>query len=443
MGKGLSKNVVFDLGLAIGTEAKEKGSQQIVVAKDGRLSSPELTDALIKGIISTGCNVLDIGLLPTPLLYFVSHYSDGRSGVMVTGSHNPANYNGLKIVIHKETLAGDRIQQLKKRIEDEDYITEKLGKIEQNNSCTEEYIGTVCEDIKLKKSLKIVIDCGNGAAGDLAPKLFKALGCEVIELFCEIDGNFPNHHPDPSKAENLKDIIEAVKTHQADIGLAFDGDGDRLGVIDSAGNIIWPDRQMMVFAKQVLAGKPAAEIIYDVKCSANLAKQIKKHGGRPLMWKTGHSFLKEKMRETGAALAGEMSGHIAFQDRWFGFDDALYAGARLLEILAKDGRDSQTLFADYPDSINTPEIIINMAEGENFSFMEELTKTINFPNAEIIDIDGLRIEFEDGWALVRASNTTPSITVRFEADTEASLVKIQKRIKHVMGEIKQDIDFSF
>lgn len=443
VGKGLSKSKVYDLGLAIGTEAKKADNKVVVVGRDGRLSSPNLCTALIKGITSTGCNVLDLGIIPTPLLYFVAHHMEDRTGVMVTGGHNPSEYNGLKIIINGETLAGDKIQQLKQRIEDEDYITETLGSVEENNVYSEEYIGSICEDIKVKRSLKVVIDCGNGVAGTIAPALLKKLGCEIIELYCNIDGSFPNHHPDPSQPENLKILINAVKENKADIGLAFDADGDRLGVVDNQGNIIYPDRLMMLFAKQIIATKPLAEIIYDVKCSHHLTNYIKKQGGRPVMSKTGHSFIKEKMRETGALLAGEMAGHFSFHDRWFGFDDALYAAARLLEILSADIRDSHDIFADFPNSINTPEIVINMAEGENFQFMKIFIEKANFSNAKIIDIDGLRIEFEDGWGLVRASNTTPSIVVRFEADNEKALLKIQKRIKHLMGEINGEMKFPF
>jgi phosphomannomutase/phosphoglucomutase len=443
VGKSLTKEIVYDVGLALGSEAKVKGVKTVVIARDGRLSSPDLSDVLIKGIISTGRHVLDIGLVPTPVLYFVTQHTEGRTGVMVTGSHNPADYNGLKMVMQGEALAGEKIQHLKNRIEEEDYITEALGTVEQNSDYAEEYVGTICDDVRLDRALKVVVDCGNGAAGKIAPELLKTLGCEVIPLFCEIDGKFPNHHPDPSKPENLKDLIAAVISNKADIGLAFDGDGDRLGVVDSAGKIIWPDRQMMLYAKQVLAIKGGAEIIYDVKCSRHLAVQIRKHGGRPLMWKTGHSLIKAKLRETGASLAGEMSGHIFFNDRWFGFDDALYTAARLLEILSADHRTSSEVFADYPDSINTPELNVSMPEGENFTFMEKLVKKANFPDATIIDIDGLRVEFKDGWGLVRASNTTPSLVLRFEADNEKALEKIQYQIKKLMLEVKDDLHLPF
>jgi phosphomannomutase/phosphoglucomutase len=443
VGKGLTKDIVYDIGLAFGSEAKLKGVKTIVVARDGRISSPELTDVLIKGILSTGRHVLNIGMIPTPVLYFVTQHTEGRTGVMVTGSHNPAEYNGLKMVMQGETLCNDRIQKLKERIEDEDYITEAMGSVDHNDSYTEEYIGTICDDVQLDRPLKVVVDCGNGVAGKLAPELLTALGCEVIELFCEIDGKFPNHHPDPSKPENLDSLIKRVITEQADLGLAFDGDGDRLGVVDSAGKIIWADRQMMLYAKQVLAIKIGAEIIYDVKCSRHLSAQIKKHGGRPVMWKCGHSMMKAKLRETGAALAGEMTGHIFFNDRWFGFDDALYTAARLLEILAADERVSSEVFADFPDSINTPELNIDLAEGENFTLMEQLQNKADFPDAQIITIDGLRVEFADGWGLIRASNTTPTLMVRFEADDEKALERIEYQIKKLLVEVKDDIHLPF
>ncbi len=443
VGKGLTKETVYDIGLAFGSEAKLKGVKKVVVARDGRLSGPDLNDCLIRGIISTGRHVLDVGMVPTPVLYFVTQHTEGRTGIMLTGSHNPANYNGLKMVMQGETLANEKIQQLKQRIAEEDFITEAMGSVEQNDGYYEEYIGTICDDIRLDKSLKVVVDCGNGVAGKLAPELLMALGCEVIELFCEIDGNFPNHHPDPSKPENLKDLIAAVAKHKADIGLAFDGDGDRLGVIDSEGKIIWADRQMMLYAKQVLSLKSGAEIIYDVKCSRHLGEQIKKYGGHPVMWKTGHSLMKAKLKETGAALAGEMSGHIFFNDRWFGFDDALYTAARLLEILSADSRSSSQVFAEFPDSINTPELNVSLAEGENFTFMAELIKTAHFPDATVIDIDGLRVDFKDGWGLVRASNTTPSLVIRFEADTQHALEKIQQQFALLMTDVKSDIKLPF
>lgn len=443
VGKGLSKTKVYEIGLAIGTEVKRNRRKIVVVAKDGRLSSDDLADGLIKGLTSTGCNVLNLGCVPTPLLYFITHHVGGRSGVMVTAGNHPPEYNGLKMVINGEILANERIQAIQQRIEDEDYITEALGTVETNNGYKEEYIGTICDGIQLKRSLKVVVDCGNGVAGNIAPELLKELGCQVISLHCNIDGGFPNHYPDPCKPENFKDLIKAVQKNKADLGLAFDCDGNRLGVVDNHKNIIWPDRQMMLFSKQILANKPGAEIIYDVKCSSHLSEYIKKQGGRPLMWKAGHSFLKEKMLEKGAVLAGGLSGNIAFNDRWFGFDDALYSAARLLEVLAADERPCYEVFAELPNGINTPEILITMPVGEKFQFMEAFAKRVKFPNANIIDIDGLRIEFEEGWALIRASNSSSSIMLRFEATNKKELLKIQKRIKHLMGEINDKIKFPF
>jgi phosphomannomutase / phosphoglucomutase len=442
VGETLTNEIVYDIGRAVGSEAKELGCKTIVVGRDGRNSSPGLAESLSKGIVSTGCHVLDIGMVPTPVLYFVVQHTDGRSGVMITGSHNPANYNGLKMMVKGETLAGDKIQHLKQRIDNQAFST-GTGSIEQNGMFESEYIGTVCEDIQVTRKMKVVMDCGNGVAGDLAPVLLKTLGCEVVELFCEVDGNFPNHHPDPSKPENLAELIKAVKNNNADIGLAFDGDGDRLGVVDSNGKIIWPDRQMMLFAKDVLAGKPGSEIIYDVKCSRHLPDQIVKYGGRPLMWKTGHSFMKAKLKETGAKLAGEMSGHIFFNDRWFGFDDALYSAARLLQILSEDIRPSAEVFADFPDSINTPELNVALAEGENFKFIESLFATAKFTGGKITDIDGMRLDFADGWGLVRASNTTPSLVLRFEADSKEALENIQAQFRDLMRAVKPDIQLPF
>ena len=382
-------------------------------------------------------------MVPTPVLYFVAQHTEGRSGVMITGSHNPADYNGLKMVINGETLAGDRIQKLKQCIDKQAYATCEAGTIEQNSRLVNEYIGTVSEDIHTARPMKVVLDCGNGVAGELGPVLLRTIGCEVIELFCDVDGNFPNHHPDPSKPENLSELISTVKHYNADLGIAFDGDGDRLGVVDSNGKIIWPDRQMMLFAKDVLAGKPGAEIVFDVKCSRHLPDQITKYGGRPVMWKTGHSFMKAKLKETGAKLAGEMSGHIFFNDRWFGFDDALYSAARLIEILSQDARTSAEVFADFPDSINTPELNVSLEEGENFTFIDGMFAAANFADGKITTIDGMRVDFSDGWGLVRASNTTPSLVIRFEADTQDALLGIQEQFRQLMKKVKPDIALPF
>lgn len=440
--KTLTREVVYDIGRALGTEALRHGCGTIVVGRDGRTSSPYLAEALTDGILATGQNVLDIGMVPTPALYFVARHTEGQCGVMVTGSHNPANYNGLKMVINGETLAGDRILQLKQCIMHQAYDTGK-GMIERSALRANEYLGAIAEDVHIARPMRIVLDCGNGVAGELGPLLLKTIGCEVIELFCDVDGTFPNHHPDPSKPENLADLIASIKHYQADLGIAFDGDGDRLGVVDSSGKIIWPDRQMMLFAQEVLASKPGAEIIYDVKCSRHLAMQIVKCGGRPVMWKTGHSFMKAKLKETGAQLAGEMSGHIFFNDRWFGFDDALYSAARLIEILSADTRTSAEVFAAFPDSINTPELNIELEEGENFRFMENMLSAASFSDGKITNIDGMRVDFANGWGLVRPSNTTPSLVVRFEADTQADLHDIQARFRQLMQTIKPDIALPF
>ncbi|MDT4290203.1 phosphomannomutase/phosphoglucomutase [Methylomonas sp. MO1] len=443
VGKGLTSETVRNIGRALGSEARQLNIKTIVMGRDGRLSSPGLADALAKGITEAGCDVLNIGLVPTPLLYFVTQHSEGRSGVMITGSHNPADYNGLKLVLNGETLSGDKIQQLKKRIEANDFSDGAPGSIELNSLFSNEYIGMISDDVHLVRPMKVAVDCGNGAAGQLAPILLRTMGCEVIELYCEIDGNFPNHHPDPSKPENLADLIKAVQHYEADIGVAFDGDGDRIGVVDSGGKIIWPDRQMMLYARDVLANKPGAEIIYDVKCSRHLHDQIVKRGGRPLMWKSGHSLMKAKLKETAAALAGEMSGHIFFNDRWFGFDDALYAAARLIEILSGDMRSSSDVFAELPDSINTPELHVPMAEGEGVRFVEQLFSQAKFKDGKIINIDGMRVEFADGWGLVRASNTTPVLTVRFEADSQDAMQRIQTQFRQLLLQIKPDIKLPF
>ncbi len=441
--QSLTTDIVFKIGQAIGSEAKTQNIKTIVIGRDGRTSSRVLSASLAEGIVSTGRDVLDIGMIPTPVLYFVTHHTEGRSGIMITGSHNPANYNGLKMVIKGETLANDKIQKLKQRIENDDFESGMRGSIEQNSMFTNEYIGMISEDIHIVRPMKIVLDCGNGVAGELAPVLLKTIGCEVIELYCDIDGSFPNHHPDPSKPENLHDLIAAVKYHEADVGIALDGDGDRLGIVDSHGKIIWPDRQMMLFAKDVLSAKPGSEIIFDVKCSRHLGDQIIKHGGRPLMWKTGHSLMKAKLKETGAALAGEMSGHIFFNDRWFGFDDGLYSAARMIEILSADSRPSNEVFADLPDSINTPELTVDMNEGENSRFIEQMFSIANFHDGNILNIDGMRVDFDDGWGLIRASNTTPSVVIRFEADTPEALTRIQEQFRSLMLQIKPDISLPF
>lgn len=441
VGETLTAEMAFEIGRAIGSECHAKGEQRVMIGRDGRLSSADFSQSLARGLQASGRTVVDLGLVPTPLLYFATHVLNGKSGVMVTGSHNPANYNGFKIVIAGDALVEAQIQKLRERIENNDFV-QGVGKIE-NRDLMPDYIERIVEDTQLGRPMKIVMDCGNGVAARAAPALMKTLGCEVVELFSEIDGHFPNHHPDPSKPENLKTLIDVVIAEQADLGVAFDGDGDRLGVVDCDGKIIWPDRQMMLFAADVLSRHPGADIIFDVKCTRQLASQIVKNGGRPLMWKTGHSPLKAKMKETGAMLAGEMSGHIFFKERWFGFDDAIYACARLTEILSGDPRSTAEVFAELPDSVNTPELQVGMEEGENFAFVNKLKEIAQFPEARITDIDGFRVDFIDGWALVRPSNTTPSLVLRFEADNEKSLARIQGLFRDLMVKVKPDIRLPF
>ncbi|MCF7980766.1 MAG: phosphomannomutase/phosphoglucomutase [Pseudomonadales bacterium] len=437
----LDTDVAYRLGQAVGTAAQIKGNDSVVVGADGRLSSPELCAALVRGLRDSGSDVINIGTVPTPLVYFATSITDAKSGIMITGSHNPSNYNGFKIVIDGNTLANEEIQSLRQMIE-RNQFSSGSGELDDVD-IIENYIAQITSDIAIGKPLKVVLDCGNGVAGIVAPKLMEALGCEVIPLYCEIDGRFPNHHPDPGKPENLKDLIDTVLSQEADIGLAFDGDGDRLGVVTNRGNIIWPDRLMMLFAKDVASRNPGADIIYDVKCSRRLAGLISNYGGRPIMWKTGHSLIKAKMRETGALLAGEMSGHIFFKERWFGFDDGIYSAARLLEILGLDERDADTLFESFPDDLSTPEINIQVTEENKFDIVSELQQNARFDDAEIVTIDGLRADFDDGWGLVRASNTTPVLVLRFGADDEAALEQIQNRFKEALMAVAPELDIPF
>ena len=437
----LTANAVKLIGRAIGSESLQRGRQTVVVGRDGRLSGPVLSKALIEGLMDTGCTVKDIGCVPTPVLYFATHFLDTQTGVIVTGSHNPPDYNGLKIVIDGETLSGESIRQLHERIETGNFIFGK-GSVETLD-VVPDYIERIRSDVVIARPLKVVVDCGNGVAGNVIPRLLQEMGCKVTELYCDVDGNFPNHHPDPSKPDNLKDLIRVVKQVRADVGLAFDGDGDRLGVITNEGGIIWPDRVLMLFAADVLDRNPGGQIIYDVKCSRFLDTIIRDHGGEPLMWKTGHSFIKGKMKQTGALLAGEMSGHIFFKERWYGFDDGLYAAARLLEVLGRDERPATRVFGDLPNSVNTPEINISMQEGEPPRFMERLLASAHFEHAKVFTIDGLRVEFDDGWGLVRASNTTPVLVLRFEADNDAALAHIMAEFRRLMLQIEPDLSLPF
>ena len=437
VGKTLTPTIVEAIGHALGSEAKQRAQNEICIGYDGRLSGPELTDALSTGIRKAGVNVVNLGMVATPMVYFAAHHLGNDCGVMVTGSHNPPDYNGLKMVLAGETLSNENIQRLRHRIEYK-LLTYGDG-IERSYDIAPHYIAKIKADINLARPLQITVDCGNGVAGAFAKTLYNAIGCHVEELFCDVNGHFPNHHPDPSVPENLTDLIEALKNTRSELGLAFDGDGDRLGVVTKEGNIIYPDRQLLLFAQDVLSRNAGATIIFDVKSTRNLSPWIQEHGGKPLMWKTGHSLIKAKIKETNAALAGEMSGHVFFNDndihgqkRWYGFDDGLYAGARLLEILSQFSNPSEIL-NNLPDSVSTPEQHIQMQEGEPHKLIAELQKTAKFADAvDVITIDGLRVEYEDGFGLMRPSNTTPVIVLRFEANNEEALKRIQAQFRDVI-----------
>jgi phosphomannomutase/phosphoglucomutase len=434
--KTLTPEIVEAIGQALGSEANARRQTKICIGYDGRLSGPELAAALSRGIRKTGIHVINLGMVATPMVYFAAYHLGTNCGVMVTGSHNPPDYNGLKMVLAGETLSGEAIQGLRQRILN-NQLLEGQGS-ESSYDIAPGYISKIKTDVQLQRPMKIAIDCGNGVAGAYTKKLYEAIGCEVEELFCEVDGHFPNHHPDPSVPENLTDLITALKDGDAEIGLAFDGDGDRLGVVTKDGNIIYPDRQLLLFAAEVLKQNPAATIIYDVKSTRHLAPWIQARGGNPVIWKTGHSLVKAKIRETGAALAGEMSGHVFFNDsrggekRWYGFDDGLYAGARLLEILSRS-QDPSALLNALPDSVSTPEQHIHMQEGEPHRLIAALQQSATFDGAqEVITIDGLRVEYADGFGLMRPSNTTPVIVLRFEADNEAALKRIQAQFRAII-----------
>ncbi len=437
----LTPDVVREVGKAFGSECEAQGQKRVVVARDGRLSGPALSEALIDGLMSTGRQVIDIGMVPTPVLYYATYKLETGTGVMITGSHNPPNYNGLKMMMAGASLYGEAIQRLYQRIAGHEVCTGE-GTLE-SIEILDEYIQRVVGDIQLARPMKIGVDCGNGVPGLIAADLLRKLGCEVVEMFSEVDGRFPNHHPDPSKVENLQDLIRAVDEHKLQLGLAFDGDGDRVGVIDNTGQIIWPDRQMILYSRDILSRHPGAKIIYDVKCSRHLGQAIQEAGGEPEMWKTGHSIVKARMRETGALLGGEMSGHIFFKERWYGFDDALYTAGRLLEILSKDNRPVCDIFAELPDSLNTPELNVSFEEGEHFKFMAKLVHKSQFPGAKVTTIDGIRVDFDDGWGLVRASNTTPSLVIRFEAENQQALERIQAQFRAAMWAVDSHLTLPF
>ncbi|AFT84825.1 phosphomannomutase/phosphoglucomutase [Paraburkholderia phenoliruptrix] len=449
IGKTLDADAARSIGRAFGSEVRAQGGDAVVVARDGRLSGPELIQALSDGLRAAGVDVVNVGMVPTPVGYFAASVPLQLEGgerrvdscIVVTGSHNPPDYNGFKMVLRGSAIYGEQIQALHQRIVDEKFSEGSGTYVEYD--IADDYLQRIASDVRLARPIKIVVDTGNGVAGGLAPQLFRKLGCELVELFTEIDGNFPNHHPDPAHPENLQDVIRALKETDAEIGFAFDGDGDRLGVVTKDGQIIYPDRQLMLFAEEVLSRNKGAQIIYDVKCTRNLAKWVKDKGGEPLMWKTGHSLVKAKLRETGAPLAGEMSGHVFFKDRWYGFDDGLYTGARLLEILTRVD-DPSKLLNSLPNSHSTPELQLKLEEGENFELIARLQKNAQFTGADdVVTIDGLRVEYPDGFGLARSSNTTPVVVMRFEADNDAALKRIQEDFRRVILAEKADAKLPF
>lgn len=449
IGKTLDADTARSIGRAFGSEVRAQGGDAVVVARDGRLSGPELIQALSDGLREAGVDVVNVGMVPTPVGYFAASVPLQLAGgerrvdscIVVTGSHNPPDYNGFKMVLRGAAIYGEQILALHQRIVDENF-SQGSGTYTEYD-IEDVYLERIASDIKLTRPMKIVVDTGNGVAGGLAPKLFKKLGCELVELFTEIDGNFPNHHPDPAHPENLQDVIRALKETDAEIGFAFDGDGDRLGVVTKDGQIIYPDRQLMLFAEEVLSRNKGAQIIYDVKCTRNLARWVKEKGGVPLMWKTGHSLVKAKLRETGAPLAGEMSGHVFFKDRWYGFDDGLYTGARLLEILTRVA-DPSALLNSLPNSHSTPELQLKLEEGENFELIARMQQNAKFTGADdVVKIDGLRVEYPDGFGLARSSNTTPVVVMRFEADNDAALKRIQEDFRRVILAEKADAKLPF
>ena len=433
----LSKDVVINIGRAIARKVKKNNQNQLIIGRDGRNSSPDMASFLKSGISQEGCNIIDLGIVPTPALYFATYKLESNCAIMITGSHNPSNYNGFKIVINNKALSAEEIQEIKYSILDEYRTPVKLQNIEENQiQILDRYLKSIVNNIHLKKPLNIVIDCGNGAASVIAKEVFEKLGCNVKPLFCELDGNFPNHHPDPSKEENMQDLVSEVKRTSADLGLAFDGDADRLGVVSSSGEIISADRQMILFSQDVLRGSKGGNIVFDVKCSKLLPQAIREKGGNPIISKTGHSFIKNKIQEVNALLGGEMSGHIFFNDRWPGFDDGIYAGARLLEIISQSNEDPlQTI----PKLFATPEINIEVTDSNKFQIVEKFKSNFKMKKTEIITIDGIRVEFKNGWGLLRASNTSAILVLRFEADSKNALNEISDIFKKELGKIDKKL----
>jgi len=431
----LSEEVVTNLGKALGSEALDNQINEFIIGRDSRLSSPDIYEWLSTGILSTGCDVLDIGIVTSPMFYHSTYSLNSSSGVVITGSHNPGEYNGFKVVYKNHSTSSEKILQIKERIIQKNYATG--NGIVKREDIKESYIDRILKSINIPKKQKITIDCGNGAAGVVAKEVYERLGCEVTELFGEPNGSFPNHHPDPSKRENMEDLVKNVKDNNSVVGLAFDGDADRLGVVSPQGEMIYPDRQMILFSRQIIQNNPKAKIVFDVKCSKLLSDEISKLGGRALICKTGHTFIKQKIRETDALLGGEMSGHIFFNDRWPGFDDGIYAGARILEIIAESEED---IFSTIPNMFSTPEINIPAEDDKKFSIVRDFVKNSRFDEANIIDIDGIRVEFKKGWGLLRASNTSPVLVLRFEAESREYLEEIKNIFYEKLRTIDSEIE---
>ncbi len=439
--EALTEEGIFQIGKAIGSLVRAEGRTSILTARDGRISGPRLLDQFQKGVMSSGCNVVDIGEVPTPLLYFATFKTNISDGVMLTGSHNPKNYNGLKIVINKESMTSEKINKIKIMVEEENFMN-GVGQLTGLN-VKEDYLKELKEKININSKLKVCLDCGNGVGGVIAPQAFKLLGLNVIELYSEVNGNFPNHHPDPSNPKNLKDLQNKVLETNSDLGIALDGDGDRVGLVDNKGNIIFPDTYMMLLVEDLLRKKSKGSIVFDVKCSTNLEKVIKNFNGTPIMSRTGHSYIKSKIIETNALLGGEMSGHIFFNDDWYGFDDAIYSALRLIEVLSKIKLKSYEVFNSYPKHFSTPEINIKVPEVNKFKVIDELKTLINSSLYALIDIDGIRLENENSWGLVRASNTSPNLVLRFEGKTENDLLEIKNYFKEILSKIDVDLQLDF
>ena len=442
VGRNLTEDIVRVIGRAYAAEVREHGQSSVAVGCDGRHSSPNLKAALTGGLTAGGLDVIDIGLVPTPLLYFAAHELDIGAGVMITGSHNSSEYNGLKMMLGGSALAGDAIAGLKTRIEERAF-SEGWGSVRETN-INGRYIERILGDVRIAHPPKVVVDCGNGVAGAVVPRLLRELGCEVVELYCDIDGDFPNHHPDPADPANLEDLLAAVQSERADCGLAFDGDGDRIGLVTRGGRIVWPDVLLMLLARDILARNPGAGIVYDVKCSHRLGDLVRRLGGEPILCRTGHSHIKAKLRETGALLGGEFSGHICFSERWYGFDDALYSAARLLEIIGADAAQNgsiDAIFDEFPETSSTPELKIRTTETRKFEIVEALARRADFGDGALTTLDGLRVDYADGWGLIRASNTSPMLTLRFEADGETALRRIQHCFQSQLDAVDPSLKF--